>query len=123
MDVDKTTASQPPLWANKISNAGNNAWLASKRSHEMLTVSRFYFDRAIDGHRKALSDLTVENIEAVYLTSILVSFLAVFVLSESDEDSTLPYVDPLQWMRLAKGTRFICSRWNDLVSHTLVAWL
>jgi hypothetical protein len=56
-DVEKIIAS-------KISNAGNNAFLAAKRSHEMLTVSRMYFDRAIDGHRKALSNLSVENIEA-----------------------------------------------------------
>ena len=50
--------------SSKISNAGNNAFLAAKRSHEMLTVSRMYFDRAIDGHRKALANLSVENIEA-----------------------------------------------------------
>ena len=56
-DVEKIIAS-------KVSNAGNNAFLAAKRSHEMLAVSRMYFDRAIDGHRKALSNLSVENIEA-----------------------------------------------------------
>lgn len=85
----------------------------------MLTVSRFYFDRAIEGHRRALDDLSVENIESVYMTSILVSFFAVFVLSEREEDSTLPSLDPLQWMRLAKGTRYICARWYELVSHRM----
>ena len=50
--------------SSTVSNAGNNAYLAAKRSHEMLTASRMYFDRAIDGHRKALANLSVENIEA-----------------------------------------------------------
>lgn len=91
------------------------AYLASKRSRNMLNISRMYFDRAIDGHRKALDNLTVENIEAVYIISVLVSFYALFVLSESEEDSTLPSLDPIQWMQLAKGTRFICLRWEELV--------
>ena len=89
--------------ADKLTNAGNNAFLATKRSWEMLTISRTYFDRAIDGHRKALANLNIENIEAVYLTSILVSFSALFTLSESEEDSTLPSLDPRQWLRLARG--------------------
>ena len=107
-------------FAYKVNNSGNNAYLAAKRSHEMLGVSRMYFDRAIDGHRKALADLSVENIEAVYLTSILVSFHALFVLGESEEDSTLPSLDPIQWLRLAKGTRFICVRWAELVGPSWI---
>lgn len=101
-------------------NVGDNAYLATKRSIEMLAVSRMYFDRAIDGHRKALADLTVANIESVYLTSIIVSFNALFTLSESEEDSTLPSLDPIQWLRLAKGTRFICGRWCELVGDSWI---
>ncbi|KAK3708964.1 hypothetical protein LTR37_011128 [Vermiconidia calcicola] len=107
-------------WVTKINSAGNHSYLATKRSHDMLHVSRIYFDRAIDGHRKALEDLTVENIEAVYCTSVLVSFHALFVLSESEEDSTLPSLDPVQWLRLGKGTRFICSRWKELVGPSWI---
>lgn len=103
--------------AQNVSNSGNHAYLAVNRSKEMLAVSRFYFDRAIDGHRRALNDLSIRNVEAVYITSILVSFHAIFVLSESEEDSTLPSLDPLQWMRITKGTRFICQRWAELVSY------
>lgn len=102
-------------FSKQVTSSGNKAWLNTKCRDQMLTVSRFYFDRAIEGHRKALDDLSVENIESVYMTSILVSFHAVFVLSESEEDTTLPSLDPLQWMRLAKGTRFICARWYELV--------
>lgn len=114
MDIDKGLAFN-------ISNSGNNAYLAAKRGHEMLAISRMYFDRAIDGHRRALANLSVENIEAVYLTSILVSFHSLFVLSESEEDSTLPSLDPIQWLRLAKGTRFICVRWEELVGPSWIA--
>ncbi|KAK5169133.1 uncharacterized protein LTR77_006442 [Saxophila tyrrhenica] len=101
--------------SERITNAGNNAYLNAKRRSEMLAVSRFYFDRAIDGHLRSLAELTVENIEAVYVAATLAMFHAVFVLSESDEDSTLPSVDALQWMRLGKGARWICERWAALV--------
>lgn len=58
---------------------------------------------------------------SVYLTSILVSFYALFVCSEGDEDPTLPYSDPIQWLRVAKGTRFICSKWEELVGPAWIA--
>lgn len=61
VDVEKVNER---LLATRVNNAGNNAYLAAKRSHEMLTASRMYFDRAIDGHRRALTNLSVENIEA-----------------------------------------------------------
>ena len=93
--------------------------LAHNHSKEMLQFSRIYFERAVEGHRKAVGDLSIENIEAVYLTSIMVSFNALCTLSESEEDSTLPGLDPRQWLRLASGTRIICRRWEDLVGK---AW-
>ena len=58
---------------------------------------------------------------SVYLTSILVSFYALFVCSEDDQDPTLPYSDPIQWLRVAKGTRFICARWEELVGPAWIA--
>jgi len=105
---------------NRVNHAGNNVYLASKRRSEMLAASRFYFERAIDGYMRSLQDLSIENIEAIFVTSVLCSFHACFVLSESDEDSTPPSVDPVQWMRIGKGTRFIRHRWADLVGSV---WL
>lgn len=81
----------------------------------MLITARIYFDRAIDGHRRGLSALTRENVEAVYITSILVSYHALFTLSDSDEDRTLPTLDPVVWLRLADGTRYLCDVWKDFV--------
>lgn len=57
----------------------------------------------------------------VYITSILVSFYALFVCSESDEDPTVPNSDPIQWLRVAKGTRFICSKWEEMVGPAWIA--
>lgn len=108
------------ILANSLTSAGNNAFLASKKCGEMVAISRMYFNRAIDGHRKALSDLTMENVEAVYCTSVLVSFVALFTLSESEDDSMLMSVNPIQWLRLARGTVHITSRWNELVG---TGWL
>lgn len=81
----------------------------------MLVNARIYFDRAIDGHRRGLSALTRENVEAVYITSILVSFHALFTLSDSYEDRTLPTLDPVVWLRLADGTRYLCEVWREFV--------
>jgi hypothetical protein len=137
LGTDELKTMSEKLISTRITNAGNNAYLAAKRSHEMLNASRIYFDRALDGHRKALADLSLENIEAgkqvtctaknaaeweiVYLTSILVSFYALFCCSESEEDPTIPASDPIQWLRVAKGTRFICSTWGKLVGPAWIA--
>ena len=107
--------------ADWVANAGIKAYLEAKRSHEMLNAFRVYFDRAIDGHRTAIANLTVENIESVYITSILVSFAALFTLSENEGDTMFPSLDPVQWVRLAQGTRFICDRWRDLVGPSWIA--
>lgn len=57
----------------------------------------------------------------VYVTSILVADYALFVCSESDEDSTLPSPDPVQWLRVSRGTRFICGQWAQLVGPSWIA--
>lgn len=101
--------------ADSLTSVGNNAFLASKGSAEMVTVSRTFFDRAIDGHHKALSELTLENVEAVYCTSVLVSLVALFTLSESEDNSMLLSVNPIQWLRLARGTVYITTRWQELI--------
>ena len=103
------------LLAHSLTSTGNNAFLASKHSAEMVNISRMYFDRAIDGHRKALSDLNMENIEAVYCTSVIVSIVALFTLSESEDDSMLMSVNPIQWLRLSRGTVYITSRWQEII--------
>lgn len=103
------------LLAKSMTSVGNHAFLASKRSSEMITISRIYFDRAIDGHRKAISDLTMENVEAIYCTSVLVSFVALFTLSENEDDSMLMDVNPIQWLRLARGTNYVVDSWHALV--------
>ena len=86
----------------------------------MLVNARVYFDRAIDGHRRGLSALTRENVEAVYITSILVSFHALFTLSDSYEDRTLPTLDPVVWLRLADGTRYLCEVWRELMGEEYI---
>lgn len=95
--------------------ANNAALLEAKRSRDMLVNARKYFDRAIDGHQRAVQAITQDNVEAVYVTSILVSFHALFTLSESEEDPTLPSLDPLFWLRLADGTRYLCEVWRGFV--------
>ncbi|CAK4032179.1 isoflavone reductase family [Lecanosticta acicola] len=88
------------------------AFVDAGASQEMLINARKYFDRAIDGHQRAVQNLSRDNIEAVYITSILISFHALFTLGEHEGDSTLPSLDPLFWLRLADGTRYLCEVWR-----------
>lgn len=83
--------------------------LVAKRRSDMVQIAQTYFDRALDGHRTAVLNMDADNSQAVYLTSICVSWAALFHLSENSEDPTMPCNDPVQWIRLSRGTRTIVS--------------
>ena len=104
--------------ANAIRNSSHPGFVGEKRSHEMLLNARKYFDRALDGQHRGLTALTKDNVEAVYLTSILVSFHALFTLGEPDDDATLPSLDPMIWLRLADSTRHVVGVWGRMVGET-----
>lgn len=106
---------------NALNDSGDNAYLGTKRSHGMLTTSHMYFDRAIDGYRKAVDDLTIDNIEAVFTTSMLTSFNALFALSENEDDTTGPSNDPSFWLRLGRGSYHIIQRWRALAGEGWIA--
>lgn len=91
----------------------------AQRRVEMLAVSQFYFDRALEGHSEALINLNRDNVEAAYLTSIIVSFNALFELGERAED-TLSSFDPCLWVRLARGVISVCDSWKGFVGETWV---
>lgn len=77
----------------------------------MLHISRVYFDRALEGQQRALPGLTADNARAVFMCSILVSYYALFTLSEDSQSPDLPVHDPIQWFRLARGTTLIVTQW------------
>ncbi len=93
---------------------------AAKDSTHMLTIHRMYFDRAIEGYRKALNELTIDNIESVFVASILVAFNALFTLSESDNDSASS-LDPAFWLRLGRGSKWIINSWQGMVGQAWIA--
>lgn len=84
---------------------------------EMLEVSRKYFTRALDGHQKAVAQLSLSNIRASYLCSILICYYSLFTLNEESEDSLM--LDPLKWFKLSRGTLFIIQQWQDWIGD---AW-
>jgi hypothetical protein len=55
----------------------------------MLHVSRVYFDRALEAQSRAVLVLRPENVRATFVCSVLVSYYALFTLSE---DSSPPFV-------------------------------
>jgi len=76
---------------------------------ELLRVARVYFDQALTGQNKALPVIDTENGEACYLASICVTWAALFFLGE-DLNSTNPWLnDPIQWARVAHGSRVVVS--------------
>lgn len=90
-------------------------------SEHLLNISRTYFDRSIEGHRAAVADLTIDNVEAIWFTSILVSFIALFTLRETTEDGSAPSVDPVLWLRLGGGIATIVRKWVALVGQEWLA--
>lgn len=84
-------------------------------NYGMLVNSRIYFDRAMEGHRLSLSnELTLQNIEAIYTTTTMISFAALFSLSSREDDPSLPPLDPVLWVRSAADTRDLANRWQEL---------
>jgi hypothetical protein len=76
---------------------------------ELLRVARVYFDRALAGQNKALPIIDAESGEACYLASICVTWAALFFLGE-DQYGTNPWLnDPIQWARIAHGSRVVVS--------------
>ncbi|KAK4613239.1 hypothetical protein CLAFUW4_09159 [Fulvia fulva] len=103
--------------ASAVRTSNKTDLLSDKQRHEMLLNARKYFDRAIDGQHKGLTALTRENVEAVYITSILVSFHALFTLGEPEQDATLPSLDPIIWLRLAESTRHVVNVWTSFAGE------
>jgi len=84
--------------------------LALTEQHsEMLRVARIYFERALAGQNKALPALNAENGEACYLATLCVSYAALFALGEDRGDLSGWVSDPIQWVRIAHGSRIVVS--------------
>ena len=84
--------------------------LASAQQHGvMLRVARMYFERALAGQNKALPALNAETGEACYLASLCVSYAALFTLGEDRGDLSGWVSDPIQWVRIAHGSRIVVS--------------
>lgn len=79
---------------------------------EMLRVARIYFDRALAGQNKALPAIDAESGEACYLASICVSYAALFSLGEDQNEANTWLSDPIQWVRIAHGSRIVVSLWT-----------
>lgn len=100
--------------ASVTGNIGQPDYLAERRRHELLLSARKYFNRAIDGHRAGIQAITKDNVDAIYVTSVLVSFQALFSLSEPEDNPALPAIDPIVWLRLADSTRYLCDVWQQM---------
>lgn len=105
---------------NALNQNRSTSHLGTKRSRGMVTASRAYFDRAIDGYRHAIENITMENVEAVFTTSILVSFNALFALSEGAHDSIVPPLEASFWLRLGRGNYWIIQKWREFEGF---AWM
>jgi hypothetical protein len=80
-----------------------------RQRSEMLRVARMYFERTLAGQNKALSAINAESGEACYLASICVTWAALFFLGEDQDDRNPWLSDPIQWVRIAHGSRVVVS--------------
>ncbi|MGI4851917.1 MAG: hypothetical protein ACRYGR_08250 [Janthinobacterium lividum] len=91
---------------------------------ELRKIGQMYWDKALEGQREALLNITEENGEAIFAASCLVSAHALIELKDAkfltciDSDSLLDdselSKDPVLWLRLARGSRAIwvhCKDW------------
>jgi hypothetical protein len=85
---------------------------------EMLRVARIYFDRALAGQNRALPAIDAESGEACYLASICVSYAALFSLGENQNEANTWLSDPIQWVRIAHGSRVVVS--SSLIIHIVL---
>lgn len=76
---------------------------------EMLRVARIYFDRALAGQNKALLAIDAESGEACYIASLCVTWAGLFFLGEDQDDADPGLNDPIQWARIAHGSRVVVS--------------
>jgi hypothetical protein len=76
---------------------------------ELLRVARVYLNRALAGQNKALPVIDAESGEACYLASICVTWAALFFLGENQDDTISWLNDPIQWARIAHGSRVVVS--------------
>jgi hypothetical protein len=84
-----------------VSPTNSEATPVSKAAEvaEYARAHRIYLNMAIRQQREALADLNSANADAVCLTSILLSVVALKLLPE---DSTTPhYSPPIQWLQMA----------------------
>ena len=81
---------------------------------EMLRVARIYFDRALAGQNRALPAIDAASGEACYLASLCVTWAGLFFLG-ADQDAANPGLsDPIQWVRVAQGSRVVVSSRSKL---------
>jgi hypothetical protein len=79
----------------------------TQQHHEMQRVARIYFERALAGQNKALPTLNADTGEACYLTSLCVSYAALFALGENRGYLSGWVSDPIQWVRIAHWSRVV----------------
>lgn len=103
-----------------LEKATSHPRAATPNSQAMLHISHKYFDAAIEGHRNALTELTVENIEAAYVASILISFLALCNLGDAASVSATP--NPALWLQLGSATRTVVHQWQQMVGPGWMAF-
>lgn len=76
---------------------------------------RVYLNQAIRQQREALEILGPKNADAVFTSSVLLSFMALKLLPSSS--TSTGYVPPVQWLRMAKAITTIREACLPLIRH------
>lgn len=77
---------------------------------DMPYIASIYFERALSGHQKMLTDLSLSNVEAAYVSCTCITLASLVTLRGEVEESRFLVNGFSQWLRLSRGMKFIVNK-------------
>ncbi len=75
------------------------------KGEDLARVHRLYLNTAVKERREAISNLTSSNADAVFMTSLLLSYQSLRLIP--DQSTFSEYTPPIQWLRMCKAVATI----------------
>jgi hypothetical protein len=89
--------------------------------HSISTLHRVYLNVAVRQQREALADVGSHNAEALFMSSVFMSYLAIGLIKK---DSVDEYGPPAHWLRMVRGIQQISFMVGDKFSTpVLISWI
>ncbi|MCJ1336347.1 hypothetical protein MMC09_001623 [Bachmanniomyces sp. S44760] len=77
----------------------------SESSTDLARTHRLYLNMAVRQQREAISNLSASNADAVFMTSLLLSYQSLRLIP--DQSTSMRYSPPIQWLKMSKAVATI----------------